>query len=401
MHARVTPAMLAMLALASPLAGQANSNTRQDLRQSQLRLDSIRQERTRLQQEMTQLQSRVRDASRELLNIGRQRTISMSALQELEFQATVLQAGAEQLNIELENTRAALQNRSTAMHSRLRSIYKRGPLHTVSVLLSAENFGNLLNRYKYLHMVATYERGIIDDVKRLEASLRSQEVELQENLMQLGLLRDQKEREVDDLERLEARSRQTLDQVRRTEAATASRLEKAAEDEQRLASIITRLERERLAEEREGATAGPAAISTSDLGTLNWPVEGQVVYRFGPERRPNGITLINNGIGIAAPAGTTVRAVEAGRVSHAGPFEGYGSMVMVNHGGGYYTLYMYLKSVNVREGEMISASQVIGTVGGEQTEQGAHIEFQVRAPVRGALAEPVDPLTWLRGRARS
>jgi septal ring factor EnvC (AmiA/AmiB activator) len=396
------PAWAILTALLLPSAGwaQGGQNARQELRQSQLRLDSIRQERARLQTEMDQLQTRVRDASRDLLNIGRQRTNSVSALQEMEFQATVLETGADQIRLELAATRDALQNRSTAMNGRLRSIYKRGPLHTVKVLLSAENFGNLLNRYKYLHMVAMYERSVIEDVKRLEDDLRSQETELKENLSQLDRLRDLKAREVDDLQRLEARSRQALDQVRRTEAATASRLEKAAQDEQRLASIIDRLERERLAEEREGPTVA-ATISTSDLGTLSWPVEGQVVYRFGPERRPNGVTLINNGIGIAAAAGTPVRAVEAGRVSHAGPFEGYGSMVMVNHGGGFYTLYMYLKSVAVKEGDTITAAQVIGTVGGEQTEHGAHLEFQVRAPVRGSLAEAVDPLTWLRGRARS
>jgi len=388
------------LLLAEPAAAQTGQSARQELRQSQLRLDSIRQERARLQTEMEQLQSRVRDASRDLLNIGRQRANSVSALQEMEFQAFVLQTGAEQLQQELGATRDALQNRSTAMNGRLRSIYKRGPLHTVNVLLSAENFGNLLNRYKYLHMVAMYERSVIEDVKRLEGHLRKQESDLQENLSQLDRVRAQKEREVSDLQQLESRSRQALDQVRRTEASTASRLEKAAQDEQRLSSIIERLERERLAEERAGPAVA-AAISTSDLGTLSWPVEGQVIYRFGPERRPNGVTLINNGIGIAAAAGTAVRAVEAGRVSHAGPFEGYGSMVMVNHGGGYYTLYMYLKTVSVKEGDMIAAAQVIGTVGGEQTEHGAHLEFQVRAPVRGSLAEAVDPLTWLRGRARS
>ena len=52
-----------------------------------------------------------------------------------------------------------------------------------------------------------------------------------------------------------------------------------------------------------------------------------------------------------------------------------------------------------REGQSILAGQVIGTVGGERTPQGAHIEFQVRAPVRGTIPEPVDPLAWLTRRS--
>ncbi|MGD8278684.1 MAG: peptidoglycan DD-metalloendopeptidase family protein, partial [Gemmatimonadota bacterium] len=206
-------------------------------------------------------------------------------------------------------------------------------------------------------------------------------------------------REVAQLRRLEAQSRAALNNVKRAESATADRLDKAAEDEKRLTSLIDQLERERLEAERRGTATTPAAITTRDLGSLAWPVEGRVVYRFGPERKPNGITLVNNGIGIGAPAGTPVKAVEAGRVSHAGPFEGYGSMVMVNHGGGYYTLYMYLRTVVVQEGETIAAGAEIGTVGGEQTPEGPHVEFQVRAPIRGGVPEPVDPLDWLRRRS--
>ena len=149
------------------------------------------------------------------------------------------------------------------------------------------------------------------------------------------------------------------------------------------------------------AADAPGSISTRDLGTLAWPVDGRIIYRFGPERRPNGVVLRNQGIGIATAAGTPVRAVEAGTVVLARPFEGYGPTVMVSHGGGYYTLYLYLARIEVTEGQTIAAGQTIGTVGGEQTPEGPHIEFQVRAPVRTGVPEAVDPLRWLRERAGS
>jgi septal ring factor EnvC (AmiA/AmiB activator) len=396
-------AALAALALAlvgpGPLAGQGT--VARDLRESQLRLDSIRQERARLQNELESIRSRVRDASNDLVNIGRQRAASASALQELDFQATVLQTQIEQTQTELADARQRMRLRTATLNSRLRSIYKRGPLHTVRVLLSAENFGNLLNRYKYLHLVTLSDRRIIEQVKGLESELHGKESDLRDGLGEMERLRAEQGREVAELRRLEAQSRRALNSVRQAETATADRLEKAAADERRVSALIDRLERERLAEERSGTATVPAAITTRDLGSLNWPVEGRVVYRFGPERKPNGITLINNGIGIGAAAGTPVQAVESGRVSHAGPFEGYGSMVMVNHGGGYYTLYMYLKSVSVREGQAIVTGDVIGTVGGELTPDGAHIEFQVRAPIRGGVPEPVDPLAWLKRRSGS
>jgi septal ring factor EnvC (AmiA/AmiB activator) len=326
--------------------------------------------------------------------------VSVSALQELDFQAAVLESSVEVTRIELEATRGQIDSQSAAMQERLVSIYKRGPLHTVRVLLSAEDFGDLMSRYKYLRLMADYDRSVLEDVRELEAGLVDQEEELRESRSQLGTLRAEKEREVAELRQLEQRSRQALDRVKQQETTTANLIERAEADEARLASIIERIEAERRAEEaRAGETgATPGSITTSALGTLRWPVDGSIVYGYGPERKPSGITLTNNGIGIGAPAGTQVRAVEAGRVSHAGPFEGYGSMVMVNHGGGYYTLYMYLRGVSVREGQTIVSGDVIGTVGGEQTPEGPHIEFQVRAPVRGTVPEPVDPLSWLRSR---
>jgi septal ring factor EnvC (AmiA/AmiB activator) len=397
---RLVPILLAFLTVAGVAALPASGQTR-EYRESQLRLDSIRQERLRLQREMNELQSRVRDTSRELVNIGRQRVVSVSALQELDFQTAVIETSAEVTRSELEATRHRIANRSDALRDRLRSIYMRGPLHTVRVLLSAENFGDLMSRYKYLRLVADYDRRVLDDVREMEAGLIEQERALAENMSQMAALRTEKEREVADLQLLERRSQQALTRVRQEESTTAGMIEEAERDEARLATIISRIEAERRAEEaRSGeAAAAPASMTTASLGTLRWPVEGRILYGFGPERKPSGITLTNNGIGIGAAAGTQVRAVEAGRVSHAGPFEGYGSMVMMNHGGGYYTLYMYLASVSVSEGQTIASGAVIGTVGGEQTPEGAHIEFQVRAPVRGTVPEPVDPLSWLRSRA--
>ncbi|MFP3949404.1 MAG: peptidoglycan DD-metalloendopeptidase family protein, partial [Longimicrobiales bacterium] len=80
--------------------------------------------------------------------------------------------------------------------------------------------------------------------------------------------------------------------------------------------------------------AGP--LDAGALGELQWPVEGEILYRFGPERRPNGVTLRRNGIGIAAPAGTPVRSVRSGVVVVAEPMEGFGPGVVLSHGKGYY-----------------------------------------------------------------
>jgi murein hydrolase activator len=387
-------AVFAALILACASAVHAQQST--ELRESQQRLERIRQERQQLQQELDGLKSRVRDAAREAQNVARQRAASESALRELDYQAEVINNDVEKTSRELQMTHARLRQRTDALHERLRSIYKRGKLHTVRVLLSAESFGDVLRRYKYLHLIALNDRLIVNEVRSLEADLQQQELELRESQSQLEALRLEKAEELRQLDALAGRSTRTLRQIREQERATTSRIAQLAKDEARLANVITDLEKRRLA---SGTASRPGAISTRDLGALSWPVEGDLVFRFGPERRPNGVVLRYNGIGIAAAAGTSVKAVEAGRVEVAGPLEGYGQSVVIGHGAGYYTLYLRLRSISVRTGQTITAGQIVGTVGGEGSPEGPHLEFQVRTPGQGGSPTPVDPLNWLRARA--
>ena len=395
--------LLAAVAWTAPAAAQEENPLQRQILESQRRLEEIRSERERLQREMESVRSRVRNVSRELRNIERQLSAQRSVLEELDFQADVTGERVEESTRELVLTREHLRESSAVLHRRLRDVYKLGPLHTVRVLLGAESFTDLLNRYRYLRMIAAYDRNLVDRVSTLEAALTAQNRELQQSMAELGRLRQAKQSEVAELRSVEEEHRRTLEQFRSRERQAMSRLEQLEADAQRMSELVDDLERRRREAERRRAVAGrsaPAAatLAAGDAGSLAWPVEGEVIYRFGRERRPNGTVLRWNGVGIAAAPGTPVRAVRSGTVLMAGPFEGYGPTVVVSHGDGYYTLYLYLEEIGVVEGRSIETGQVVGTVGGRDTPEGPHIEFQIRAPVEGGSPRAMDPLRWLRPR---
>ncbi|MFW5950528.1 MAG: murein hydrolase activator EnvC family protein [Gemmatimonadota bacterium] len=394
--------IIALLALAWPADVRGQQDTVQaQIRASQERLREIRAEREALRKEMAQLEGRARDITSEIRNIERQVDASADALQELDYQTAALAASVDETTRELVLTRDRLRERSVVLDQRLRSIYKQGPLHKVRVLLSAASFGDLLNRYKYLHLVSVHDRMLLDEITRLERDLTVQEQELQESLAQMERLRDEKLAEFAQLSYLEQTRSRTLASVRAQVSQTVGRIQQLEEDERRLTEVMEELERKRLEAERRRAAAGLAgAAGTLDagaLGELQWPVEGEILYRFGPERRPNGVTLRRNGIGIAAPVGAPVRSVRSGVVVVAEPMEGFGPGVVLSHGKGYYTLYLYLGDIRVQEGQDVAAGQVIGTVG-EGPEEGSHLYLQIHAPIRGDSPVPVDPLPWLRPR---
>lgn len=419
---RLVGILLPLLALAAvPAAAYGQQEgTATELAESQQRLQEIRREREQLRAEMGRVRSQVHDLSGELSNLERQMAASEKLLHEIEFQIEGTQQRIQQTRADLAATQARLARQRAALDRRLRDIYKRGALHTPRVLLQAESFSDLLNRYKYLYLTARRDRAAVDEVTRLQEHLRYRENSLRQSLAEVQLLRAQRLQEHAELEALEEQRKRTLASLRSRERSTAQRIEQLERDERQLSSLIATLERrrreaerreaERAAAERRRAAAegtrSPAAapapraeasrLSTRDLGMLGWPVEGNLLYRFGRTVQPNGTAVRRNGVGIAAPAGTAVRAVEGGRVELAAPFEGYGPTVVLSHGGGYYSLYLYLREISVREGDEVSRGQAVGTVGGEHTPEGTHVEFQIRAP--GGQA--VDPLIWLRQRSR-
>jgi len=135
-------------------------------------------------------------------------------------------------------------------------------------------------------------------------------------------------------------------------------------------------------------------VTTNDIGRLDWPVDGPLIYRFGDEETPGGGIIKRNGIAIRAEPNTPVKVVEAGTVILAGPLGTYGLIVIVSHGDGYLSLYGQLTTALVEKGAHVTKGQVIGTTGGLNTPEGAHLYFEIR----GSGAITLDPSDWLRTR---
>jgi murein hydrolase activator len=380
------------------LAGAQQTDLRQEILESQRRLEQIRAERARLEQEVGDVRNRVRDVAQELANVERRLSASTAVLAEIEFQAEATAEQVRNTTRDLIFSQDRLAESEAVLNRRLRDIYKMGPLHTVQVLLGARSFADLLNRYRYLQQIASTDRQLVARVRELQSELVSQNQDLRQRMAQLGSLRQDRVAEVAQLRGVEREREAALSDFRARERRATSRIEELEADESRMTALIDDLEERRRAMEAARAGAAGATISASDAGLLDWPLNGDLIYRFGREQRPNGTVLRWNGIGLHAPPGTPVRAVKAGRVVLAGLFEGYGPTVVLSHGDGFYTLYLYLEEIGVVEGRDVEAGQVVGTVGGADTPEGPHIEFQIRAPLQGSSPSAQDPLLWLRPR---
>ena len=385
--------LVALAFLAPPLQGQDTG----DLERSRRRLEEIRKERDRLQRQQERLQGQVHDVNDELHNLERQRESTQKIVDEIERQIGGLSSQLDRTSAELILAEDNLAERRAVLERRLVDIYKRGALYTFQALLAAESFGDLLSRYKYLYLTSRQDRALVGDVEKLRNRVVSQRDDLLDVRKQLDRTREEREAEYGKFtELVEARARR-LRQLRRTARTTEQRLAELRKDEARLNDVLASLERARrdeAARNPRGAAPVPGSITTADIGRLDWPVEGAIVYRFGRDTLPSGGIIRWNGVGIAASVGTPVKAVESGKVRLVGQFGTYGLTVVLEHGNGYYSVYSHLQSAAVQLSASVARGQTIGGVGGENSDYGAHLHFEIRGENQVAL----NPVDWLRKR---
>ena len=389
---RASLTLIVSLLLGAPAAAQEQSDAR--LRSQQEELRRIRRERDELQKRMRTIQGRVHDIREEVNNLDRQHDATVRVVRSLDQQLTTLNGEVENTTANLVRAQDEVQVKRAVLQRRLVEIYKRGPLFTFEVLLSAKSFGDLVARYKYLHILAQRDRAVVGRVDQLRSQIigeRRQLVSLQSGVEQN---RVEKAREADRLQSLEDARQASLKRAQQDQQKVQSRLAELARTEKRLNNVIAQFEaaRRRAASRPNAAPSAPSSIRTSDFGRLDWPVDGSIIYRFGRVVNPNNTTTRWNGIGIAASSGTEVKSVSAGEVVLADVMGTYGNTVIIEHGGGDYSVYGSLSRMGVSKGARVIKGQIIGAIGATDPSLPPHLHFEIR---RGGPA--VDPLTWLRG----
>ena len=397
----LSPLLLFSLLCLPTAALSGQQSISKQLEQSQRRLEEIKAERDRLQQQRERLQGQVHDVNDELTNLERQKESTQRIVNEIERQIGGLAGQLDHASAELILAEDNLAERRAILERRLVDIYKRGALYAFQVLLTAESFGDLLSRYKYLYLTSRQDRALVQDVEKLRNRVVVQRNDILRVRSELDRRRQEREAEYERYGELANERARRLAQLKRSAQATEQKLSALERDEARLTDVLAALERARReAKVRGGAglgpIAGPGSITTADIGKLDWPVDGTIVYRFGRDTLPSGGVIRWNGIGIAAAAGTPVKAVEAGRVRLVGQFGTYGLTILLEHGNGYYSVYAHLQSASVKLNDAVNKAQVIGAVGGLSSDYGPHLHFEIRGENQIAL----DPADWLKKAAK-
>lgn len=359
-----------------------------ELNAKEAKLSKVREREGVLTSTISRYRERIERLTDEVALLRGQEAEAQARLEakQAELDSAVAELGVAKKHLAV--VRAHLKRALVALRERLVAMYETGTPDILNVLVESGGYDELVNRTEYLNRingldeaVVTRVRDLRDQVKRTVARLRSAKNRIESARDAIAA-----EEQALASARSAVQQRQaTLVSVRRQREAA---LEKINTVEDHVEGDLAKIQAELAATLGASASAPlPAGPIRYGSGQLIWPVDGPVVSGFGYRWG-----RMHEGIDIAVPAGTPIRAADAGTVvlvQSEAESGGYGNFSCLDHGGGLQTCYAHQSSFAITSGS-VSQGDVIGYVGCTGHCFGDHLHFEVR--ISGA---PTDPLGYL------
>lgn len=417
-------ALFALLACClAPAIADERADAQRQLEAAQRDIAELQKLLGGLQQEKSGIQKQLQGTEREMGTLQQQ-------IDSLEQQLKDGESEIQRLDEEKKKLQSQRAEQQKLIAIQLRAAHQSGGQEYLKLLLNQqqpEQFSRNLTYHDYLsrarsEQLASYNdtlnqlHAVEADLATQHALLAGQQLELQDRRSALDKVRDERRTalaklnsELGDGDRqLKSRQREQaqLAKVLKTIEETLARQAREAEQARQLAEQRAReeAERQRLAasnsnsERKAAASSGPLVSSNAPAfggpfakarGQLPWPVDGRLLARFGT---PRGDARMKwDGVLIGAAAGTRVRAIHAGRVVFADWLRGAGMLLIVDHGGGYLSLYGHNQTLLKAAGDLVKAGEAIATVGSTGGQDTPALYFAIRQQ-----GQPSDPLRWCR-----
>jgi murein DD-endopeptidase MepM/ murein hydrolase activator NlpD len=380
-------AALVSLLFLSTAAPAADLQSKVDAKEA--RLSKVRERKGVLTTTITRYRKRIESLTGEIAALRSHEARVRARLDAKQAELDRAVAELDTAKKHLAVVRARLKRALVALRERLVAIYEVGTPDMLSVIVSADGYDELIDRAEYLNRIEGLDESVVARVRQLRDQVKRTVARLRSAKERIEAARDAIAAEEQALARARAavqgRQAALVAARHRREAA----LGKINAVERHLEGSLAQIQA-RIAAQLQSTTSAPLPAGPIRYGSgqLIWPVDGPVVSGFGMRWG-----RMHEGIDIAVPAGTPIRAAAAGSVvllESEASSGGYGNFTCVDHGGGLQTCYAHQSSFAVSSGQSVTQGQVIGYVGCTGHCFGDHLHFEVR--VNGV---PTDPLGYL------
>jgi septal ring factor EnvC (AmiA/AmiB activator) len=360
---------------------------RQDVSEYQKRLTEISEQIKQIRAKMEKEEKKESTILSSLDKIGFNKKLIKKELSLYALQFEEANRALYSIKKNIPELKAKLDEEKETIDKILVTMYKFGKFNPFQFILQVENMGTYISESKHLSLLAQYQEKIISNYLETLTLLKATEEKQETKKKDISRLIQDTRKKRQELEAQERKSKALIEEIKKNRTMYLQTLEELRERTEQLQALINKLQNEEI------SIPVPIIPLYEKKGKLPWPISGRVTSSFGEKRHPRFNTITkNNGIEISpAENSIFVKSIHPGKVVFADYFQGYGNLIIIDHGMSYHSLYGHCLEFLIKKGDIVEAEQPIARVGDFGSLEGISLYFEIRYKTK-----PLNPLQWLK-----
>ena len=359
-------------------------------------INALKTEINQLRLKIKTAESRERSASTRISSLDEEISLTAKLIRSLKSEEEKTRKRILQLKSDILKNENELESLRARYKKRVVNSYRKGRLTDLERVFSSTTWRQAIYRTQYLKIISDIEKKLTNQIERLLIQISQQKLELEAALRNnLKLVRD-KQQQISSYRDMRIDREKELNRIRNDKKALSNYIEEKEAGIIQLESIIKKVLEDKARFERElRIRKQQEALKTKSFkalkGQLPWPAEGRIIAKFGRQWNSKLKTTTENpGIDIKGQPGSPIRTVLGGVVTTITYIRGYGTTIIVDHGGGFYTVYSHVTNIQTVVDGQVRNGDIIAYMGDSGSINGSKLHFEI-----WGKGQKLDPEKWL------
>ena len=359
-------------------------------------INALKTEINQLRLKIKTAESRERSASTRISSLDEEISLTAKLIRSLKSEEEKTRKRILQLKSDILKNENELESLRARYKKRVVNSYRKGRLTDLEKVFSSTTWRQAIYRTQYLKIISDIEKKLTNHIERLLIQISQQKLELEAVLRSnLKLVRD-KQQQISSYRDMRIDREKELNRIRNDKKALSNYIEEKEAGIVQLESIIKKVLEDKARFERElRIRKQQEALKTKSFkalkGQLPWPAEGRIIAKFGRQWNSKLKTTTENpGIDIKGQPGSPIRTVLGGVVTTITYIRGYGTTIIVDHGGGFYTVYSHVTNIQTVVDGQVRNGDIIAYMGDSGSINGSKLHFEI-----WGKGQKLDPEKWL------
>jgi septal ring factor EnvC (AmiA/AmiB activator) len=368
----------------------------EELRYQNDAINKMKKEIEELSSKLRKANIRETTASKRITNLDEEIALINKLIQSLKKEENAAKNKINILKKDIKKKEDELNTMRDRYKQRVVNTYLKGRVSDLEKVLSSTSWRQAIYRTQYLKIISSIEQKMTNEIEDLLLMINKDRLKLESLLRQSISLKRDKKKQMSSLRKMRIKREKELTRIRQDKYALANYMQEKAAGVKQLETIIKKvLEDKARFEREERIRQQQEALKTKEFnllkGQLPWPTEGRVISKFGKQWNAQLKTTTDNpGIDIKGQPGSPIRSTISGIVTTITYIRGYGTTIIIDHGGGFYTVYSHVTNIQTHVDSEVRSGDVIAYMGDSGSINGSKLHFEV-----WGKGQKLDPEKWL------